>query len=148
MAISAEFQQRFKELLNEDDEKNKVNLAKKIGVSFQVFSKAYNYGIIPKPSVLARIADYFCVSLEYLLGQTDNDDFEMSQNRSTFNKRLNLLLIENNINMNELSNLTHIHRNNISQWQRRNYTPTIDDLYIVADVFKVSIDYLLGRTDY
>ena len=148
MAISKEFKERFVELANEDDETRKVELAKKIGMSYTVFSKAYNYGIIPKPKVLVRIADYFNVSLEYLLGLSDNDNFEPAQQRATYNERLKFLLNENNLNMNELSDLTHIHRNNISQWQRRNYTPTIDDLLIIADVFKVSLDYIMGRTDY
>lgn len=47
----------------------------------------------------------------------------------------------------ELSKQIHIHRNNIAQWINLNCLPLIDDLEIIADFFKVSIDYLLGRTD-
>ena len=47
----------------------------------------------------------------------------------------------------ELSQRIHIHRNNIAQWNKLGCIPLIDDLIIIADFFKVSIDYLLGRSD-
>ena len=49
--------------------------------------------------------------------------------------------------MYELAQLTHIHRNNFAQWRKRGYYPVLDDLFLLADFFGVSADYLLGRTD-
>jgi transcriptional regulator with XRE-family HTH domain len=35
----------------------------------------------------------------------------------------------------------------ISEWERGVYTPSIDALIVIADHYKVSLDYLAGVTD-
>ena len=63
-------------------------------------------------------------------------------------KRLEELRLKNGIQtVYELSQRTHIHRNNIAQWIKKSYLPSIDDLSIIANLFDISIDYLIGRTD-
>lgn len=148
MAISIKFQNRFIELADELDEKSKSKRAKIIGVSNTTYSNAYNYGIIPKTASLIRIADYFNISIDYLIGNTDDERFEKSLHNVPFKERLTELQEAENIStVYELSQRIHIHRNNIAQWNKLNCIPLIDDLSILADFFKVSIDYLLGRTD-
>ncbi len=148
MALSINFQNRFIELTDELDEKSKSKRAKIIGVSNTTYSNAYNYGIIPKTSSLIQIADYFNISIEYLIGNTDSERFEKSLRTVPFKERLIELQKSKNIStVYELSQRVHIHRNNIAQWNKLNCIPLIDDLIILADFFKVSIDYLLGRTD-
>lgn len=78
MALSQNFQNRFVELADELDEKSKSKRAKIIGISNTTYSNAYNYGIIPKTSSLMRIADYFNISIEYLIANTDDEHFEKS----------------------------------------------------------------------
>lgn len=72
MAISQHFQNRFIELADELEDKSKSKRAKIIGISNTTYSNAYNYGIIPKTSSLITIADYFNISVDYLLGRTDD----------------------------------------------------------------------------
>ncbi len=148
MALSKNFQNRFIELTDDLDEKSKSKRAKIIGISNTTYSNAYNYGIIPKTSSLIRIADYFNISIGFLIGNTDIEHFEKSVNQVKFKERLLDLQKEKGIStVYELSESVHIHRNNIAQWNKSDCIPLIDDLIIVADFFKVSIDYLLGRTD-
>lgn len=148
MAISTNFQNRFVELADELDGKSKTQKAKIIGISNTTYSNAYNYGIIPKTSSLIRIADYFNVSIEYLIGNTENEHFEKSTHPKQFKERLKDMQKAKSISsIYELSQRIHIHRNNISQWYKLNCIPLIDDLIILADFFNVSVDYLLGRTD-
>ena len=138
MALSKNFQNRFIELTDDLDEKSKSKRAKIIGISNTTYSNAYNYGIIPKTSSLIR----------FLIGNTDIEHFEKSVNQVKFKERLLDLQKEKGIStVYELSESVHIHRNNIAQWNKSDCIPLIDDLIIVADFFKVSIDYLLGRTD-
>lgn len=147
MALSINFQNRFVELADELDEKSKSKRAKIIGVSNTTYSNAYNYGIIPKTSSLIRIADYFDISVEYLIGNTDNERYEKSLRAVPFKERLLELQEYKNIpTVYELSQRVHIHRNNIAQWNKLNCIPLIDDLIVLADFFEVSVDYLLGRT--
>ena len=55
-----------------------------MNIAYTIFSKAYNYGIVPKPIILMRIADFFNISVEYLLGNTDDEYFEKSKSPKTF----------------------------------------------------------------
>lgn len=148
MAISKKFQDRFIELTNELEVKSKDKKAKIIGINRSTFSNAFNYGIVPKTPSLILIADYFNISIDYLIANTDDEYFEKSAHPKTFLERLDELQIENEIKTRyELAQKLLIHRNNIAQWYKLNCLPLIDDLIIIADYFKVSIDYLLGRTD-
>lgn len=148
MAISKNFQIRFKELTDELNLKNKTEIAATLGLTYAVFVKIYNYGILPTVPQLIKIADFFNVSIEYLIGNTDNDYFIKAESGSSFQTRLAQLRVKNGINtVYELSQKIHIHRNNIAQWVKKSYIPSVEDLAIIANLFDVSIDYLLGRTD-
>lgn len=148
MQISVEFQNRFQELLEEAGFGTKTLAAEKLGITYVTFSKAYNYGIVPKVSVLIQIADCFNVSIEYLLAHTDNDRFTKSNHPHSFGERLVLLKEQKGLkSFYELAEQVHIHKSNISQWLNKNYLPEIESLEILADYFGVSLDYLLGRTD-
>lgn len=95
-----------------------------------------------------RIANYFNISIEYLIANTDDEHFDKSAHHTPFKDRLLKLQKEKSIStVYELSQVLHIHRNNIAQWNKLNCIPLIDDMVIIADFFDVSIDYLLGRTD-
>ncbi len=148
MAISTEFQKRIIELADELVGKNKSEKADNIGIDRTSFSSAYNYGIVPKTPTLIKIADYFKISMEFLMGLTDNEHFEECDTPKTFFERLDELRNEKGKTANNaLSKDVHIHRNNIRQWYKLQCLPLIDDLIILANYFEVSIDYLLGRTN-
>lgn len=148
MAISKEFQDRFIELSSEIDVKSKDKKADTIGINRTTFSRAYNYGIIPKTPSLIHIADYFNISIDFLIALTDDEYFEKSKRPKSFLERLEELQNECGIQTRyELAQKILIHRNNIAQWYKLNCLPLLDDLIIIADYFHVSVDYLLGRSD-
>ena len=41
----------------------------------------------------------------------------------------------------------HFAHNLFHEWLKRDYLPTVENLYFWANYFKVSPDYLLDRTD-
>lgn len=148
MAISKEFQNRFIDLASDVNAKSKDKKADIIGINRTTFYNAFNYGIVPKTPSLIRIADYFNVSVEYLIGNTDDEYFARSLHPKSFLERLEELRIEYKIKTRyELAQKLLIHRNNIAEWYKLNCLPLIDDLLIIAGYFEVSVDYLLGRTD-
>ncbi len=148
MAISSALQDRFIELTSDLETKKKTDIASIIGITYATFSKIYNYGIVPTVPILMRIADYFDISVEYLIGNTDIDAFVKSPNPATFHQRLYDLRMERKIlTVYQLAETIHIHRNNIAQWYKNNSIPLIGEVELIADHFGVSIDYLLGRTD-
>lgn len=148
MSISLEFQNRFIDLVDELGEANKKTVAQKIHINYLTFCKIYNYGIIPKPIILSRIADFFNTSIEYLLCKIDTEYFERAKTVTPFIIRLSELTKEKGIkNYSELGSYIHLHRNSFYEWEKQDYLPSLEVLEILADFFDVSIDYLLGRTD-
>lgn len=148
MAISKNLQERLIDLSDELGEISKEKKAAIIGINHTTYSRIYNYGIVPRTPALVKIADYFNVSVAYLMGESDSDYFSPIINKVPFTSRLDSLLQEKNIKtLYDLSQKVHIHRNNIRQWYTADCLPLIDDLFILADFFGVSVDYLLGRTD-
>ena len=68
MECSEEFKNRFLELISDLDVK-KSEVPKLINIDYNVYIKISEFGIIPKPIVLIRIADYFKISIEYQIGR-------------------------------------------------------------------------------
>lgn len=74
------FWERFESLCNESKRKpNRV--AAETGISSASITK-WKRGTIPNPDSLGKIAEYFCVSIDYLLGKTDQkiDDKTWDEN--------------------------------------------------------------------
>lgn len=65
-----------------------------------------------------------------------------------FAKRLKELMIENNLNQVQLAEKANLKQNTISSWLKGKKLQNITSLWLLADVFSVEIDYLIGRKDY
>ena len=146
MSISNVFQNRITELV-EDCEVNRSELPKLIGVDYRSLSNALNYGIIPTPRILLRIADYFNVPIKYLLGTSDDKYFNKSKVKSDFKTRFDFLCKKNEATYYKVSKDLHFDQSYITHWINKNYLPSYEFLELICDYFDVSIDYLLGRTD-
>ncbi len=146
MEHSEKFKKRFLELIDDLD-CNKSKIPKLLNIDYNVFIKISEFGIIPKPIILMRIADYFDISIEYLLGRTDNEYFEKSETPSTFLERYKTLKSENNMSDYTVAQKLHVTTSYTTNWKNKHYTPSISNLIVLSEIFKVSIDFLLGRTD-
>ena len=147
MAISSRFQKRINDLVG-DCEVSRSELPKVLQVNNVTLTHALAYGIVPRVKTLIRLADYFNVSIPYLLGETDENDFIKSENPSTFQARFGALCEENEVTHYKVSRKCYFDKSNISRWMTKGYFPTIEILTLLCGFFGVSMDYLLGRTDY
>ena len=68
------FEQRIR-FLRQSRELNQVQLAEKLGVTKQSVSNWENDNIVPSVDMLEKIADFFNVSTDYLLGR-DHKEWE------------------------------------------------------------------------
>lgn len=150
MAISGDFKKRINELAKEQKDLyniNKTELASKIPVDCSSLANALNYGIIPTIRIFVRIADYFCVSFYYLLGRSNSEDFTRSKSGDTFSTRIILLCEKRKVTFAQVSAACNIERGYIARWVKNNYTPSLEYIEVLTEYFKVSPDYLIGRSD-
>ncbi|AFA48220.1 helix-turn-helix domain-containing protein [Acetobacterium woodii] len=64
-----------------------------------------------------------------------------------FGDRLKSIRLKNDMTQEELGNLLNKSKNNISQYETGKREPDLETLNIISDYFKVSLDYLLGKSD-
>ena len=147
MPISIKFQKRFKSIL-EDNEYSRNELIKLIPISQSTLSNALSYGIIPSIKTLIKIADFFNLSIDFLLGKSDEENFEKSASTSTFHQRFESLCIEKGVTHYKVAADCLFDKSCISKWFSKNFTPELEILELLCDYFKVSLDYILGRSDF
>ncbi|MBR7099586.1 MAG: helix-turn-helix transcriptional regulator [Clostridia bacterium] len=65
-----------------------------------------------------------------------------------FTDNLKQLMKDNNLNQTTLSEKIGIAQSAISSWLSGKKEPSITSLWLLADLFDVDIDYLIGRKDF
>lgn len=61
--------------------------------------------------------------------------------------KIKALRKERKLNQQELADMLNVECSNISKWELGKNKPSIDVLEKIADYFRVSVEYLLDRTD-
>ena len=143
MPVSSEFQKRINELVEDADIK-KADLAKEGKFDYRSLSNALVYEIIPTTPTLVKMADYFHVSVNFLLGRTDKNDY-IESSKATFQERFENLCREKGVTHYKVSRDCFFDKSNISRWLSKGYLPNLEILDMIAKYFNVSIDYILGR---
>lgn len=100
----------------------------------------YETGTLPSVDVLIRIADYFDVSVDYILNDTVITP-------SAFSKRLKDLRNKRKLSQNDIADILNVKSNTISQYENGRREPDFSSLCRIADYFGVTTDYLLGIED-
>lgn len=115
---------------------SQAELAKIVGVAQNTLSYWENgkYDIDNKS--LSIMADYFGVSVDYILGR------EISISNMN---RIAALRAEKGIRQIELAQTLGVSQGTLSTWENGKYEPDIATLNKIANYFDVSVDYLLGR---
>ena len=146
MSISLSFQKRFNSILEESDY-SRSEIAKLIPLSQSTLSNALTYGIIPSTKTLVKIANFFDISISFLLGKTDTEDFYKSSSPASFLSRFENLCSEKEVTHYKVAADCLFDKSNISRWISKGFLPELEILELLCDYFNVSIDYLLGRTE-
>ncbi len=147
MSVSLDFQKRISQLVDDSDY-NRTDLRALIGLSSTAFTNAVVYGILPTPKTLLKIANFFEVSLNYLLGKCETNDYSPASNKTSFHKRFTQLCKEKSVTHYKVALDCGFADSLIVRWYGKNYLPSLDTLELLCDYFKVTPDYLLGRSDF
>lgn len=146
MKSSELFRKRINELIANQD-CSIYEFAERANVGKGVITRAAIHGIIPSVRLLIKIADALNISLEYMIGLTDTMAFDLSQNQSAFHQRIQELCQEKGVKYSQIGTQMPFSTNLFYDWQREKTLPSLEYLIAIAKYFKVTIDYLLGRTD-
>lgn len=132
----------LKDLIKESG-KTQKDIAFELKISQQRLSN-YVSGIRePDNETLLVFANYFGVSLDYLLGREP----VIESTRYIHALPLRELRKSKNLSVKQLSELIGIQERSIYLYENGKQEPNYETLLKLADFFDVSIDYLLGRTD-
>ena len=106
---------------------------------------------MPRYDSLARIADYFMVSADYLLGK--EEDYYASYKTvcaireipEHFVKCLEKFMNEYNLSQGELSRRLHMQQATVSKWLHQKAMPEPDAFLALAKLFDCKVDYFFNR---
>ncbi|GMQ58959.1 hypothetical protein AN1V17_33560 [Vallitalea sediminicola] len=139
------FSERLK-LLRKNKNLSQKDLAKTLNISPSTIGMYEQGRRQPDTKTLQHIANYYGVSIDYLLGQTDNS-IPYSIKRVPLKDRLKEIRITNKLNAKEFGGKFGIAESTISLYESGKRNPNKELLIKIADNFNISTDYLLGRTD-
>ncbi len=111
------------------------DVAKVLGVSSRTYANYENEFTQPDINLLIELSDFYNVSVDYLIGKT-----EITQ--------LKKIRQEKGYSQEEIAKKINISQSNYSKYELGKIEPNIELLIKLADIFNVSIDYLLGHQIY
>lgn len=141
------FYERIKELRNLKRLSQK-DFADKFSLTQQAVAKWEKNQASPNPDMLVKLADFFDVSTDYLLGRTDDTTFFAKPNPENTNvNRLHTLMEEKEVSTEELADLLNIPKYDIKRFELGLDYPNAQQLKVLADYFYVPIEYITGSSD-
>lgn len=137
--------ERISDLLSEKKISQKQFMAD-LKLSTATFSEWKAGRVKSYKKYIEEIADYLGVSVDYLLGRTDNP-IPNHKDNMTFADRLNQILSEQGITAYKISKDTKISNSILSDWRLGKRIPSGEKIEVLATYLNVSVDYLLGLSD-
>lgn len=135
------FQDRLQDLLVENN-LSRLQLSKRIGISFETLNGYFNKNFYPELSVAIKLANYFNCSIHYLMGLTDNFN-NKEINELSFIDTLKKLMKENNLSIEKFTKALNMSEANFYRWQSGKTQPAMNSLIAISKFFDVTIDYLV-----
>lgn len=115
--------------------------ANELGIPYTTYVSYEKNEREPKAEQLMKLADYFDVSLDFLLGRNKSHNI-----RYNLASNLSKLLTENKsfITKKQLSQLLGVTPSAITNWTKGSNSPDIELLVKICDIFKIDINELIG----
>lgn len=132
-----EFSKRLKGLRLQY-EMNQQDVADAIGLSLRGYQYLEKGLKEPRLSTFIALADVFNVSLDFLVGR--------KVEQPSFHNRLKSLREKNELTTEDVCKAVHISKEEYQQYENGEQTPDFQTLLSLAGYFKVSLDYLTGRS--
>ena len=116
-----------------------------IGVSESTISLYETGKRQPDFTTLKKIADYFDVTIDYLLDRDNTSDMLLTPEKNMLRTRLKELREQHKLTQAQLAKKIGVSRSAVAMWEIGESSPDNNMLLALASVFGVTVDYLLGR---
>lgn len=141
--------ERIKNIREEKDLKQK-DIASIIGINRATYT-SYEIGRDTIPlKHLNTLCNYFNISIDYALGLTETKRYKNERDTidmELVGKRLKSLRKEHNLTQVEIAKVLNTSRSTWTGYEGKKFLISTLLLYEVANKYKYSMDYLLGKTD-
>ncbi len=140
----SEFSERLNGLLFERNLNGK-KFASEIDIRESSVSEYLQGKHLPTVEHLVRIADYFYVSADFLLGREEENDKLKFKPCPAFSERLEFLLDYFKLPSYAIYNKTEISKSAYYDWKSGKRVPTVENVVRLADRLDCRVDFILGR---
>ena len=133
--------------IREDNDINQETMATILGVNRSTYSLwELGINIIPLKN-LCDFADYFNLSIDYVLGLTNskNDNLIKGLDIKTLGLNMKTLRIKNNLSQENIAHILGVTQACITRYEKGIIYISTPNLYEFAKYFKVSINELCGK---
>lgn len=138
---------RIKELRAEM-KMNQKEFAKIFGIAQNTLSQYETGKREPDTSLLLKMSDYFHVTIDYLLGNSNIRNFETNlYNQKTLSSRLKELRTEKGVSQQTIADYLGITRQSYSNYELGNREADYATLTKLAKYFETTVDYLIGNSN-
>lgn len=146
--------------LREENGTSQLELAKIFNISNTALSQYESGNRTPSDDLKIKLADYFNVSLDFLMGRTEsykinncssteiynsNDSFPQSKKNLT--STLLYLRKSHNLTQEMVADKLNLSRVRYNNYETGKRSPDYQTLTMIARLYNVSIDYLIGYTN-
>lgn len=135
---------RLKELVSIKG-KGKKELAQNLNISIALVYKWLNDETKPSLKNLIEIADYYNVTIDYLIGRTDEDTIVHTKSTVPFDTNIKNILNNKHITKYRLFKDCGFSDGHEYSWFNLKNAPRYDNLLKMADYLNISMDELIGR---
>ena len=135
--------------LRENQELTMQDLANQLNIAKSSYS-LWEEGIERIPlERLISICDFFNVSLDYLLDNTNTPKYQNSQkglDKNILKNNLKILRKDLKYTQDAFAKLLNLNRTTIINYEKGLTIPLLDHLLFISKNFNISLDYILGKT--
>lgn len=144
MDILSNFVENLKELMF-DKQMTAKSLCEKLDINLSQFYRYLRKESIPYTTTIVKIADYFCCSIDYLLGLAPHLIDDKLNYTPPFSIAFAQILKEYDITRYQVNKHTKIANSKLDYWYHGAQNPSLNSVLKLAKYFDCTIDKLLGR---
>ena len=131
--------------LRERKQKSQLEVCNALNIEQSTLANYENDKRIPKLDILIKIAKYYEVSVDFLLGLSENDSKKFENNHYTYCSNIANRISDIAMHSSkELDDLKPLLKTEILSGYCTNGDLFLSDIYVIADFFGVSDEYILG----